>query len=76
MANRKIKVALKDVNYRADEETPTLNEWQGWNSGDVIECEITDKGDVLAIATHDSEHCKAGDYTALESCEFKILEEA
>ena len=76
MANRKIKVALKDVNYRFDEETPTLNEWQGWKTGDVIDCEITDSGEVLAIATHDSEHCEAGEYTTLAAREFKILEEA
>ena len=74
MPNKIIKVALRNVNYKTDPELPSLNEWQGWNTGDVIEAEITRNGDVLAIATHDSEHCLKGDYTTLYDCEFKILE--
>lgn len=74
MSVKKIKVALRDVDFRADEEEPTLREWQGWETGDVIEAEITNSSSVLAIATHHSEHCKKGDYTELHGCEFKIIE--
>ncbi|QXG07686.1 hypothetical protein [Erwinia phage Snitter] len=67
MAEKKIKIALRDVNYRHDAEELSLAEWQGFKTGDIVEAELSDNGAVWMWVN--------GEGTLLNHTEFKILEE-
>lgn len=72
---RKIRVALKDVNFKDDEETLSLKEWGNFNTGDIVDADLDEKGSVFITLKTGTAAAMAGDSTYLRHPEFKILED-